>query len=112
VTVIGAGYRIYLNEGFFEPYFPVGGGLALVNLSPSIGTRIGVQAWTGVGVDFVVEDLALALDLRYHFTLTNNAFGIQQGADNAKVTGDNVLQALTSDLHMLSLNLGVRYSFN
>jgi hypothetical protein len=65
-----------------------------------------------VGVDFVVEDLALALDLRYHFTLTNNAFGIQQGADNAKVTGDNVLQALTSDLHMLSLNLGVRYSFN
>jgi hypothetical protein len=112
LTVIGGGYRVYLAEGFFEPYLPFGGGLALAQLSPSITSRVGVQLWGGAGVDFVIENLTFALDMRYHYTMTNHAFGIQQGADNARVTGEDVLSTLTSDLHMLSINVGARYSFD
>ncbi len=112
ITTVGGSYRVYMNEGFIEPYFPIGGGLSWATLSPSIPSRFGLQMWGGAGVDFVIENLTFALDMRYQVMVTNSAFGIQQGANNAPITGDGVFSSLTSTLHWMTLKAGVRYSFN
>lgn len=112
IQTFGASYRIYLSEGFFEPYIPVGGGIALASVSPNFSDRFGGYLNAGIAADLKIENIAFVFDLRYRYILTNNAYGTQQGSDVARVTGQSVLSALTSDLHMFTFDVGIHYSIN
>jgi hypothetical protein len=112
LVTVGAGYRMYLAEGFFEPYLPFGGGAVWTSISPAVESRFGLHLWAGAGTDLSIESLSFVFDARYHYLITPSAFGIQEGSDAAAITGETVFDALSSDLHFFDFKVGVRYSFN
>jgi len=108
-----AAYRYYLKEeGFFEAYVPIGGGLIWAGepMECKLSFACGIHVFAGIAADLAIEPIAFVFDVRIHGLVTSNAIGVQEAADNATITDSNVLEAFTSTMLFVTFDVGLRYS--
>lgn len=109
---LDAGRRWYFLEQFVEAYVPFGAGIVWANIADGLPNSIGVHLSGGVATDIEFGDFAVVLDARLHYIVTNNASGVQRGADNAAVVNETVLEALVSSMAFATFDVGLRYRIN
>ena len=109
---LDAGRRFYFLEQFVEGYVPFGAGIVWASIADGLAGSVGVHLWGGVATDIEFGDFAVVFDARVHYIITNNAAGVQRGADNAAVVDETVLEALISSMAFATFDVGVRYRIN
>ncbi|MEO1269308.1 MAG: hypothetical protein AAFX99_14485 [Myxococcota bacterium] len=108
------GQRFYLlDDGVFHTYIPATAGLALAEVTNASGYNFGAIFATGIAADVIFSELvSFVVDARIHGLLTENASGVNQGAQNASATGGNIWSALTSGMAFATVEFGARFTFD
>ena len=109
---LDAGRRWYFIEQFVESYVPFGAGIVWASIADGSPGSVGAHLWAGVATDIEFGDFAVVFDARLHYIVTNNAAGVQRGADNAAVVDDTVVGALVSSMAFGTFEVGLRYRIN